>query len=287
MLPANAALEAVLSSGGPFVMADLWVVTLNNGTIIRSNSSDTNLTVDGVFYPCDGPIFSRDSVRQVVGLESDSLSMTIQTNGTDQLLGQSWPAAARAGKFDGARVELRRFISDSFDNTAVGSLPWFNGRAYEPDVDRFSIKLTVKSDLELLDTNLPKDVYQPGCLNTVYDGGCKLSRASKTLAATVAAGANTQTTVLLSGFSQADGWADLGVLEITSGPNAGLTRRIRSQVGATITLSLPLPVACSVGVAVNVVAGCNGTRAMCASAKFNNEANFRGTPYIPKPEAAL
>lgn len=287
MLPANAALEAVLSSGGPFVMADLWVVTLNNGTIIRSNNSDINLTVDGVFYPCDGPIFSRDSVRQVVGLEADSLNMTIQTNGTDQILGQSWPAAARAGKFDGARVELRRFISDSFDNTAVGSLPWFNGRVAELEVDRFSIQLSIKSDLELLDTQLPKNIFQPGCLNTVYDGGCKLSRASKTVAATVAAGANTQTTVLLSGFSQANGWADLGVLEIDSGPNAGLTRRIRSQIGATVILSLPLPQECSVGTAVKVVAGCDGTRSMCASAKFNNEVNFRGFPFIPKPEAVM
>lgn len=79
------------------------------------------------------------------------------------------------------------------------------------------------------------------------------------------------------------GWFDMGVIQFTSGPLAGVTRNIKAWDGSTLTLSLPLP-GLPAGCGFTVVPGCDKTKATC-QVKFQNLARFRGCPYVPKPEA--
>jgi hypothetical protein len=45
------------------------------------------------------------------------------------------------------------------------------------EVGRSYAKMKVRSDLAKLEKNMPAQLFQPGCKNAIYDGGCKLDRS--------------------------------------------------------------------------------------------------------------
>ena len=71
------------------------------------------------------------------------------------------------------------FFSDRLGGTAIGAAMLFKGRLGTIDeIGRTSAKLTVNSDLVLLDIDMPRNIYQPTCLHTLYDTGCTLEQRS-------------------------------------------------------------------------------------------------------------
>src|SRR3546814_18211015 len=61
-------------------------------------------------------------------------------------------------------------------NKAVGSISLFSGRvANVEEVGRSAAMVKVKSDLSLLSVDMPRNVYQASCLNTLFDPICKLN----------------------------------------------------------------------------------------------------------------
>lgn len=62
--------------------------------------------------------------------------------------------------------------------------------------------------------------------------------------------------------------------------DGGHRRSIVSQVGATLTLQIPLPPGEYAGATVTLYAGCDGSATACET-RFNNTASFGGYPYIP------
>ena len=43
----------------------------------------------------------------------------------------------------------------------------FEGRIIEPEFDRYEIKASVVSEIDDLKVQMPRNLYQPGCLNTL------------------------------------------------------------------------------------------------------------------------
>ena len=65
----------------------------------------------------------------------------------------------------------------------------FKGRLGDVDqIGRTTAKLTVNSDLVLLDIDMPRNVYQPTCLHTLYDSGCTLVKNAFGINGTVGIG---------------------------------------------------------------------------------------------------
>lgn len=82
-------------------------------------------------------------------------------------------------------------------------------------------------------------------------------------------------------------WFDHGLLTMTSGLNAGLSREIETYDDATgdeITLFFPLPFTPVVGDTFEIYAGCKKRHDTDCSTKFDNGVNFQGEPYVPNAD---
>lgn len=279
------ALAALLNSGAPINKADTYTITLPGGTVLRYSGSDVALTYGGNTYAL-GPGISRARLRWVVGVEVSTLDITITDVVGTTINGQPLLAFIRARGLYGARVVLDRVFWGASNTGPVGALLYFPGRVAECDVDRAEARITVKSDLELLDVMIPRDLYQPGCLNTVYDALCGASRAAFTSTAAATGATDARRITFAHAMGQASGYFDQGVITMTSGPNAGQARTVKAHTPGAITVLQPWPFAVAAGDNFNVVAGCDKTWSVCRS-KFSNGSRFRGMPYIPVAESIV
>jgi uncharacterized phage protein (TIGR02218 family) len=173
-------------------------------------------------------------------------------------------------------------------DTSAGSVTLFTGRVAEATPSRDMVVLSVKSDLELLDTPFPRNLYQPGCGHTLFDSGCTLLKGNFANALTTLIGASPINVSATSARPTA--YFDLGTITFTSGALVGQSFSVKSYVlaGSTGTFGFaqPLPSAPDAGDTFTAYPGCDKTLATCR-AKFNNVAHFRGYPFIPVPEVML
>ncbi len=169
-------------------------------------------------------------------------------------------------------------------DTSLGSVPLFEGRVGSVTATRTSAVLTVRSDLELLDIQMPRNLYQPGCSRTLFDAGCGLNAAAYAASGSVLAGSTAQQIVTV--LSQPAGYFAQGHLQMTSGEANGQQASIASWAGGILTLIMPLSAIPAAGNSFTIWPGCDKTMNTC-QAKFNNLARFRGFPFIPPAETAL
>jgi uncharacterized phage protein (TIGR02218 family) len=282
------ALAALLNSGAPLEMADLYTITLANGQVLRWTSADRPIRANGQEWLL-GPGIERTRVKWSIGVSVDGMDVTLTTDEARQVVVGGMPLFAyiSRGGFGRARVQLDRIFWALGAVAPTGALLWFSGRVAEiPEVDRYGAQIQVKSDLELLNVQVPRELYQSQCLRTVYDSECGLQTAAFQVAGQATGGSTVGRTTFPSALNQAAGFFDLGTLTWTSGPNAGVSRTVKSHVGGLVVLLSPLPAAVVPGDMFTVVPGCDGLQSTC-SGKFNNLARFKGQPYIPQAETVL
>jgi uncharacterized phage protein (TIGR02218 family) len=284
MKTASPELVALLNSASQFLMADLYSITLTTGTVLRYTSADVNITHAGAVFSSRGPLIKRGTTRTVIGLEVDTLDLTVAAGATHLLDGMPFVAGALSGSLDGASLTLQRAFLTSWASPPVGAVVLFAGRVSDVSGSRTEVKVIVKSDLELLNVKLPRNLYQASCLHTVYDTGCGANKAARTVAGSVT-GVNGTGQWLQSSHGEAAGWFDQGVIRFTAGANAGEQRTVKAYASGQFWFALPLPRAPQVGDAFTVYPGCDKTQATCSS-KFNNLPRFKAFPYIPIPETA-
>ena len=276
-------LAAHLAGGGPFVLADLYQITMPNGSLLRWTSFDVDVAWAGYTWSADCPLLTRGATRVVIGVEVDTLDLTIAPRASDVVAGLPLLAAARSGAFDGARLVLYRAFLAA-DSSAIGAVMRFSGRFADVDFGRSEMAVRINSDAEALAIQLPRNTYSPTCGRTLYTTGCDVSRTAKTEGATVGVGSNTRQ--IACSLGQSATWWDQGGLQFTSGALSGTRRTVKSYSGGVLALFSPLPAAPAVGDAFVVYPGCDKTLETCKS-KFNNSAKFRGCPFIPTAETGL
>lgn len=269
---------------------DLWTITLLNGTVLRYSGADVAITVNGDTYSL-GPKFRRTRTSQRMGVSVDSMAVQVVATDADTLNGVPILRAIAQSALQGAKVAVMWCFLDA-DNAPQGIVGGFGGRVGDvPSSNRYQVTFNVRSWSALLDVMVPGDVYQAGCRNQLFGPRCKLSEAAFTVAGTVASATGDRRTITSTSaavIAKPTGWATLGTLRFTTGPNTGLSRPVRvhslSGSTATITAIYPFQLPISVGNAFQLIAGCDKTRAMCGSAKFLNIVNFRGESFVPPPE---
>ncbi len=279
------------ASNVQLVMADLYTITLTGGAVLRYTNAQRPVTVNGVTYTT-GPLFDRSRTRLKVGIEVDVLNVTLSADSSVQVNGVPLVQFIARRGLDDARLLLERAFSPGPGQDVVGTLPLFEGRISQArDVSRIEARLDVKSDLEVLDVKVPRNVYQPPCMNTVYDPACGLSRAANTVSGTASGGSDTSRTYFGHSLAAAAGTYNLGVVKFTTVANAGVSRTVRAYQtiagsGANrIVVMVPWPGVIAVGDAYTITKGCARTQAACTA--FSNLSRFRGTPYVPTPESLL
>jgi uncharacterized phage protein (TIGR02218 family) len=274
------------SADVPLIMADAFTFTLRNGTILAYTNSEITFSYGGVTFLGNGPLIDGLKYKASIGLEVDQQQITVAARQTDTIDANApLLQALRDGTFDGCEVERSRvFFSDRVGGTAIGAVTLFKGRLGTVDqIGRTSAKLTVNSDLVLLDIDMPRNIYQPTCLHTLYDSGCTLIKNAFGTNGAVGTGS----TASVINWSGANANFLQGSITFTSGVNVSVTANVNAvAAGASLTLGYPLQSVPAAGDAFTVYYGCDHTPATCQS-KFNNLANFRGYPYVPPPQMAV
>nr|WP_316642887.1 DUF2163 domain-containing protein [uncultured Roseateles sp.] len=281
------ALVALLNSGAPLNKADLYTLTLASGAVLRWSGSDVPLAGNGHLWTL-GPGINRGRIKWVVGAEVDTMDLTLLTDEARPctIAGVPLLAYIRAGGLSGARLQLDRAFWGAGDTAPRGALLWFAGKFADiKQLDRRQAQITIVSAIEALTNMVPGPLYQAGCLSTVFDARCGLSRAAFTSTGHATTGTDATRSVFSTDLAQAGGYFGLGTLTFTSGANDGLQRSVKLHVhtGGVITLMSPLPAPVVAGDSFSIVPGCDGLQNTC-EAKFSNVIRFRGKPYIPQPE---
>ena len=291
MKPASSALITYLNNARanpdvPLIMADAFTFTLLNGLILCYTNVDVTFIYGGNTYLANSIRVDGLKYKATVGLEVDQQQITVAALATDTITsGATFLQALRDGSFDGCEiVRYRIFFSDHIGGSAIGSVLLFKGRlGVVEEIGRTSAKLTVNSDLALLDIDMPRNVYQPTCLHTLYDSGCTLVKNAFGTNGTVGSGS----TASVINWSGASANFVQGSITFTSGVNAGVTATVGSvAAGTSMTLRYPLERPPAAGDGFTIYYGCDHTPGTCQS-KFNNLANFRGFPYVPPPQMAI
>jgi len=275
-----------LLAANQFRMADLYVITLHTGDVFYYTDYDVDLIYNNQLYLSNNIQFTRDTIRTIAGIEVDTLSLEAFAEAAHTMLGTPFLQVAQNGGLDAARLHLSRVFmpQNNPTDTSAGTMILFSGRINVDEVDRGSARLSVVSDLELLNIQMPRNVYQAGCLHTLFDAGCGLNKASFAQPASVEFGSDLLT--INTTVTGVDDYYTLGTITFTSGANAGVTRTIKSSQFGIIHLSLPLRAMPAVGDGFTLYRGCDKQQSTCTN-KFNNLIRFRGFPYIPVPETAI
>ena len=286
------ALESLLTTR-QFQWAGLYKITLiGGGASYYYSSCDTSILFNGNTYLSpsrSGALFERRGERGKVslktGLEVNTLQFTVLPNGAT-IQGVPFLEAVKQGAFDGADVTFSHayWAQSNYSSLIlpVGVVTQFRGSVAPVQAGRSKAQFTINSYTDRLNQNLPRNIYQAGCINTLFDGGCTLNPASFAVSGSAAAGSIAN--FIGATLSQNTGYFDLGKITFTSGANNGLSRGIKQYIkGSPSTFSLmsPFPVAPATGDTFTIYPGCDKMRATCQG-KFANLANFRGFPYIPE-----
>lgn len=272
-----------LMANADFWRADLFTITLLDGTIYHWTTCDVDLSVGGNVFAHVSPVLSRSALRQSARLQVDTLDVALA--GAYQLSGSSVSLLAMNGYFDDARLKLDHLVMPRpGDVTTWGTLPsMFEGRIALADPTPTGVQLTVKSEVEALNVQMPRYLFSFGCMHAVYDANCGVSRAAKTVSGTVATPAGTST--FNSNRAEIDNYFNLGVVTFNGNVTAalaGVRRAVASYAIASgaFALAMPLPVAPASGDTFTVYPGCSKTQSTC-NLVFSNLAAFRGFPHTP------
>lgn len=292
MRTATSLLTEYLHNNDKFTMMDLYTITLTNGTVIRYTNAPVNLTVDGNSFKSF--TIKRGGLKHSIGFSVDSLSVEIFTNSNDSISeiisnNLNLPQSIIAGVFDGATLLLKRAYYDNptlanFSTTYKGVINLFYGNISVEEVTKTNIKLEVNAITEIFDRKIPKCLFQGNCTSTVYSSACGANKGTATVTGVIDEVSTKQ--VLNTNIAHSSDFFTNGTITFTTGNNSLITRTVKKYVGGVFTLAKSLPHTPVIGDEFNCVAGCNKTASICQD-KFNNSANFRGFPFIPKPETLL
>lgn len=280
----STALLNFLNSATQIVQLDLFTFELKNGVTMRYCTHALPVTFGGQTWQPAPAGLTRSRVRWVTGVEVDTLDVTFQADTSITINGTPMLAAAVLGLFDNARVTLSRLFLSDF-NSPVDTLVLFQGNAAGAQVLRQSLQMTIKSDLERLNVQIPPNLVQAGCVHTLFDIGCTVNAATYRVTGTVS-GMNSNGTIQTA-LGNGDGYFQTGSFKITSGANAGLTRTVKAWGGGAVAIAKPFPYPVVAGVTFAITPGCDHKHNGDCLNKYNNVIHFKGMPFVPVPETAL
>ena len=284
MKTATVELLTHLNNFREFILADLYTIVLRDGTQLRYTSFDKALNYQ--FFAFTPAIFERGRTRVVKGFEVDTLDLTIYPT-TEVVNAVPMLKAFYGGQFDGASVKLERvFLNEGA--AVIGGIVLFIGRMTDMVINRTSIKVQVRSWLEVLNTKMPRNLFHPPCMHNLYDNGCGVLKMLYEVQTVVQVGSN-QRTILTNTAAPTFDYYNLGTMLFLNGQNVGLFRTIKfthAVSPAIFEVANPLPFLPETGAIISIWPGCDKTEFTCQN-KFNNLPNFRGFPFVPEPESAI
>ena len=279
----------LLLASGQFAFADCYTITPRYGDILRVTTAGITVKV----VPIDSEeVVSYESPSNLqisglrlnigIGTTVDEQEMALQYDQTAEFLGLPFARAIRLGRLDGATISRDRFFAKKFNDPWVGGTPLFRGRMSSVDsLSRAGAIIKVKSELVLLNTNMPRDLYQPNCVHTLYDPGCTLDKDDFKQDGITEAGSTSQAI----NWSGATADLSLGMIYMDTPEGITLVRTIRYAETGKLHLAYPLDFSPPDGTVFEAYPGCSRTYERCG--EFNNQEHFKGFPFLPVAETAI
>ena len=276
----SAALQAHLDSGAT-TLSWCWRVTRSDGVVLGFTDHDRALSFDGTdFEPESG--FEPSEIRQGTDLAVDAQDAQGVLDST-----RITETDIADGRWDNAEVEVWRVNwADTGQRVlmrrgAIGQI-WRGRLAFVAEV---------RSLAHVLGQTVGR-TFQATCDAALGDARCSVdleAPANKGTGAVIDLLRDRAFTASgLGGFDS--GWFTFGMLDWTSGANAGRRTEVLGHDvtdGVAILTLLEAPVrAIAESDAFTIRAGCDKRIETCG-AKFANTANFRGFPHIPGQDAVL
>lgn len=287
MKTADAATLALLNAVGPVqvLRADLWTITTKAGTVVRLTDADINIP-QGANTFLKGPVIQRSQSKQSVGVNVDSIQVTLSDAGTLLVNGKPIIQQFLNGYFDAAIVTLQKLFLSSWTDLTPAPVDWFTGRISDVSCDHMNVNFMIKDMKELLNQQQPNDVHQATCNNTLFDNVCGANAATFTFNCTATSIVDRKK-FTLSGTTQADGYFELGKVKVTGGANAGLSRMVKVYAGGVVEVFNPFPYDFVSGDTLQATAGCDKTYAGGCAKIGRQSTGFKGYEFIPVPETAV
>lgn len=276
------------------IMAHLYQFTTVGGVQDYFTDFDVDIVYNNVRWKSTGLRFEGLQRKVGVGVSVDEQTLKIWASPVDTMFGAVFLTGAEEGLLDGALVVRKRIVWEFVSGNVaqdVKNPPLFVWTMFTGFMSQIvkggvaHVEFKVKSALLKLNVNMPRNYYQPGCLWTLYDSGCTLSKASFGVSSTIGSVVGTTAIAPTGGVSPNVGADSLayfaqGRLLFTSGVNSGLQVLIDWNDGTYLYLAYPLSTLPSPGDSITYYPGCSKSFNTC-QAKFNNQANFRGFDKVP------
>lgn len=293
-----------------FIEVPLYTISGGNlgSTVLRFTGGDTDVVANGFTYysgRATGPYWDRKDNKAKahwkIGTEVDTLVIDC-VPGNFHLFGIPFQAAVRQSFLDGSEFMIERcpmpigsygpqgqLAGFQFGDTRRGTVREFVGRVANVDAGRSVMTFAINSHLELLNLQLPRNLFQPSCVNVLGDTACAVNLATYSFTGVVAAGSNTLQ-ILTSSSPFATDTQDLfglGRIVFTSGVNDGLSMGILSNSPGALNMLAKLPSTPSAGDTFTATYGCDKTLGADGCPKFSNQARYRGERLVPQPSGAI
>ncbi len=287
--------QLALLRAGRFLMGELYTFYLADGTQDHFTSLDFAINYNGVIYKANSILISGLKFKLSVGVDVDEQEIKIAAYPWNTLAGGAFFSSVLDGALDGAYMARDR----AFWAPTTG-IPAVDYQAAPALVVRLSymrvstitkggrtwVELKLKSPMVLLNIDMPRNYYQPGCLHTLYDSGCKLSKAAFGRGGKVGSSGLGQDTVPWAGGVVSPTGGDSlptyaqGRLLFLNGPNENAQFSVANNDSNFLYLTQPMDVLPNVDDDFIAYAGCSKTLNTCIG-KFNNGINWRGYDKIP------
>jgi len=276
-------LKNYLHSRKVYHMCDLYEFNLMSGMTLRYADYDIDITLNDKAYLANGPIFRRDRVSLKLGIQVDSMNITVTADETDTIGTKTFMQAAHIGAFDDGTMSLNRcFMSEP--GAVVDILEMFTGEIEIKSAGGLELALEVKSSVQRLNVEYPLRSYYVECPFSVYDANCGLDINNFKKAGTVQPGSTAA--VIKTNLTFAKSYYDNGGILFTGGTLKGVTMPIKTSESGVLRLMLECVATPAAGDAFTLYPGCDKSNAMCKE-RFANSLHNRSTPYIPLPEAVI
>jgi uncharacterized phage protein (TIGR02218 family) len=295
MKQASAALIEFLENADSFCRADLYTITLIGGGVLRYTSAGMPIVYGGETFNIGAPI-QDGGVQSARGTSAGSVDITILGDERWQINGEQMLEFVENFGLDGATFRIDRVFAADWIAMAqtgpVGGYNRFYGRVAEvKELGLTQAVVTCNDFRDCLQAEYPKELYQTSCINTFGDANCGVNLASLQQAGQVAQPAASSTS-FQSSLALPDGYLNLGTITFTSGPNAGISRSVKSSVAAgnVVNLTAPVPANPAPGDSFVACPGCQLSVADCT--RWQGSAaqamlRYRGQPFIPPPATGL
>lgn len=265
-------------------LAEIYKITMQDGSIAYFTSHDANITYGGNTYQAI-PI-KRTSINYHTNLEIDkvdiSFGITGVTIGAEDL---SVPQIIRREFMKNAHVELWVVDYVALDDDKLLFEGWVSGNV---TYDGSWATIEVGSLLDKLQEKFPKVIYSEFCNHNLYDSYCALTKDDYKQSGNIDIGSDDQNIydAIFLFSNEAEGYWEQGEIKMTSGDNDAISKTIIKHYDGYVKLLIPYPESVQVADTFDAWPGCDKSGATCDT-KFSNYANFLGFEYIPSPETVL